>query len=58
MACYLEAVRFNAEGARLLLSRILQMLLIDEESAAKVRRGWMCVCVRARVCDGLFLSMV
>jgi len=36
MACYLEAVAYNAEGARLLLSRVLQMLVIDEENAAKV----------------------
>lgn len=36
MACYLEAIHHNALGARLLLSRVLQMLLVDEESAALV----------------------
>jgi transformation/transcription domain-associated protein len=39
MACYLEAVNHSAAegaGARLLLSRVLQMLLIDEEGGAKV----------------------
>jgi transformation/transcription domain-associated protein len=45
MACYLEAVSANAEGARLLLSRVLQMLLIEEEGGAKVSKsvkfcGW------------------
>lgn len=36
MACYLEAIHHNALEARLLLSRVLQMLLVDEESAALV----------------------
>ena len=39
MACYLEAVSANADGARLLLSRVLQMLLIEEEGGSKVRQS-------------------
>lgn len=35
MCCYLEAVQHQNDNARLLLGRVLHMLIIEEEAAAK-----------------------